>query len=145
MEIQHVDAATNPLGVKSVRQRLVLILARNAEAKGITVAEVRDPALHHGKISSVLSTLHRQGKLARLAEKRHGCRVYCLPEHVGDREVEPYGVRHRGDRDVIAAAATIKSWSQWFVDGDILPLDTPIDQTVIDSLGLLIDYANGDR
>lgn len=41
---------------------------------------------HHGQASSTLSVLHKDGKLARLQQRRAGCSVYVLPEHVADRE-----------------------------------------------------------
>lgn len=46
--------------------------------------------LHHGQASSVLSVLHKEGRLARLTEKRERCAVYVLPEYVGDRAAAPY-------------------------------------------------------
>lgn len=50
---------------------------------------------HHGTASGVLSNLHKSGQVARLAERRNGCGVYVLVEHVGDRPVAPY--RPRGE------------------------------------------------
>jgi hypothetical protein len=59
--------------------------------RGITVAEARDifPG-HHGTLSGVLSNLHAKGSLARLKNKRGGCKVYVLPGFVMGRETEPH-------------------------------------------------------
>jgi hypothetical protein len=46
---------------------------------------------HHGVASSVLSTLHREGKIARLADKRDGCGIYVHLDHVHGRATRPYG------------------------------------------------------
>lgn len=79
-------------GVTGAHQKYVLILALQAGAKGVTVAEARESkgGLHHGKISSALSCLHQDGRLAALRERRGGCGVYVLPEFVGEREVRVF-------------------------------------------------------
>jgi hypothetical protein len=81
-------------GTASKRQRFILILAGRAKEKGITVAEVRDQTLHHGRVSGALSVLHKVGKLSRLTEVRGRCKVYVLPEFVNGRPTEPHGVVH---------------------------------------------------
>src|SRR5687768_3793177 len=73
-------------GVASKRQRFLLILASRAKERGVTVADVRDQSLHHGRVSGALSVLHKTGKLARLRETRERCKVYVLPEYVNGRE-----------------------------------------------------------
>lgn len=79
-------------GVTNVAQRLTLILASQAGAKGITIAELRESkgALHHGKMSSALTALHIEGRLAALKTRRDRCGVYVLPEHVKGRETRAY-------------------------------------------------------
>lgn len=98
------DAALADLvnGVTNVTQRLVLIFAERAGAKGITVAEVRDKngGLHHGRISSALTKQHIAGRLVALRERRGHSGIYVLPEHVNGREVRPYRRQNkRLDRD----------------------------------------------
>lgn len=79
-------------GVTGAHQKYILILALQAGAKGITVAEARETkgGLHHGKISSALTCLHQDGRLAALRERRGRCGVYVLPEFVGGREVRVF-------------------------------------------------------
>lgn len=61
---------------------------------GLTWREYADEnGLHHGQASSALSNLHRQGRVARLAEKRRGSGVYVLPVFVDDRPVITYRTR----------------------------------------------------
>lgn len=67
-------------------------LFKDRRTEGVTVKELREILeIHHGKASSILSNDHKAGKLARLTEKRNGCRVYVLPEFVDGRETEKYG------------------------------------------------------
>lgn len=88
------DAAYADLvsGVTNATQKYVLIMAAQAGAKGITVADVRekDGGLHHGRISSAITKQHIAGRLVALTERRGHCGVYVLPEHVNGREVRPY-------------------------------------------------------
>lgn len=60
---------------------------------GVTVSELRDalPDTHHGTISGSLSNLHAGGRIARLTEKRGGCKIYVLPRYTGSRETERQG------------------------------------------------------
>jgi hypothetical protein len=54
---------------------------------------------HHGQASGALSTLHKEGRVARLAEERRTkCAVYVLPEHVGERPTAAHG-RQETDKD----------------------------------------------
>lgn len=73
------------------QQSVVLALAFDAGARGITGHDVQ---VHTGwgdsPKSRALSNLLRDGKLIRLAEKRDRGSIHVLPEHVGDRPVEPY-------------------------------------------------------
>lgn len=87
-------------GVTGAHQKYVLILALQAGAKGITVAEARESkgGLHHGKISSALSCLHQEGRLAALKARRGKCGIYVLPEFVGEREVRVFK-HNRKDAD----------------------------------------------
>lgn len=76
-------------GTTSERQRDVLVVLGARGYWGVTVSELREHTnWHHGKASSALTALHIGGKIARLTEVRNRCKVYVLPQHVGDREVE---------------------------------------------------------
>lgn len=101
-------------GVALARLRTVLAHLREWGPNGCTVAELRDyTGEHHGKVSGALSVLHLQGRIARLAdpdERREGCAVYVLPEHVLDRAVAPQG-RH----DPVSEA--LRYWLVRFPDG----------------------------
>jgi hypothetical protein len=79
-------------GTATARQRFVLRRAGLLPEYGVTVKELREATgWHHGKASSVLSTLHLDGRLARLRLARDRCKVYVLPEHVNGRETEEHG------------------------------------------------------
>lgn len=98
-------------GVASARQRFVLILAERAKEKGITVAEIRDSRLHHGRISGTLSVLHKAGRLSRLRLTREKCKVYVLPEYVEDRQTEEFGrKKHRASPESREAADRVDAW-----------------------------------
>jgi hypothetical protein len=63
---------------------------------GLTVADIREwTGWHHGQASSALSVLHKEGKIARLTERRDRCAVYVLPEYVDGRETAPHGRQKR--------------------------------------------------
>jgi hypothetical protein len=70
-------------GTATARQRFVLRRAGLLPEYGVTVKELRE--------ASVLSTLHLDGRLARLRLARDRCKVYVLPEHVNGRETEEHG------------------------------------------------------
>lgn len=81
-------------GTVKARQDRALRLLSASGGFGVTVAEFRGvTGLHHGKASSVLSTLHHDGLVARLLERRERCAVYVRPEFVGDRETATHGRR----------------------------------------------------
>jgi hypothetical protein len=79
-------------GVTAAAQRYVLVMARQRHAQGVTVAELRESkgGLHHGKMSSALTNLHKAGRLVALKARRDKCGIYVLPEFVEDREVRSY-------------------------------------------------------
>lgn len=124
-------------GTASIRQRYVLIMAERAKEHGVTVAELRESSgkVHHGSVSGSLSVLHRAGKLARLKERRGGCKVYVRPEYVNGRETEPHGVVHKADRETLEAAQTTQDWLDTWGIG--------LSDSTSTSIQRLIDYANG--
>lgn len=130
-------------GIASKRQRYILILAERAKEKGVTVAELRDASLHHGRVSGALSVLHGAGKLARLTETRGRCKVYVLPEYVNDRPTERHGVVHRADKETLDAATTIENYLRRNEDADAL-FDFEHDPDWITiSMWRLVEYAQG--
>jgi hypothetical protein len=130
-------------GTASKRQRFILILAGRAKEKGITVAELRDPNLHHGRVSGALSVLHKVGKLARLTEVRNKCKVYVLPEYVNGRPTEPHGVVHKADKATLEAAAIVRAWLSKNEDMDALFDFGPEDDPIMDAIQTLARYAEG--
>jgi hypothetical protein len=130
-------------GVASKRQRYILILAGRAKEKGITVAELRDSNLHHGRVSGALSVLHKVGKLVRLSEVRGRCKVYVLPEYVNGRQTEPHGVVHKADKETLDAASTIENWMRRNEDYDALFDLDPADDPVAEAIWRLVNYAQG--
>lgn len=134
-------------GVASKRQRFLLILASRAKERGVTVADVRDQSLHHGRVSGALSVLHKTGKLARLRETRERCKVYVLPEYVNGRETEPHGVIHKADKVTLEAAETVDTWLHRYEIGDgLFDLSDVLDHDDVLSTALqrLVDYAKGE-
>lgn len=130
-------------GTASKRQRYILILAGRAKERGITVAELRDASLHHGRVSGALSVLHKVGKLARLTEVRGRCKVYCLPEYVNGRPTEPHGVVHRADKETLDAAAYIEARLRRNEDYDALFDLDATDDPHTKALWRLVQYAQG--
>jgi hypothetical protein len=130
-------------GTASKRQRFILILAERARERGITVAELRDSNLHHGRVSGALSVLHKVGKLARLTETRGRCKVYVLPEYVNDRPTEAHGVVHKADKETIEAAEVVDAWLRRYEDTSALFDLDPEDEPLAEAMRRLIDYAQG--
>lgn len=132
-------------GTASKRQRFVLILADRAKERGITVAEIRDSTLHHGRVSGALSVLHKVGKLSRLTEVRGRCKVYVLPEYVNGRPTEPHGVVYKADKRTLDAAQYMENYMRRHEDAAAL---FDIDMTKDDyaqAIWALINYAQGRR
>lgn len=79
-------------GVTAKAQRLTLILAAQAGERGLTIVDLREAkgSLHHGKMSSALTNLHKGGRLVRLQERRDRSHVYVLPEFASERETSPF-------------------------------------------------------
>jgi hypothetical protein len=132
-------------GTASTRQRFILIMADRAKERGITVAEVRDQALHHGRVSGALSVLHKAGKLARLHETRNRCKVYVLPEYVNGRPTEAHGVVHKADQETLKSAEFLDGWlNRWYSEDTLF--DPPLseeDNPVAQAVRRLVDYAQG--
>lgn len=79
-------------GTMADRQARILTALGLAGPMGRTVVDLRDGnANHHGKMSSALTNLHKDGRIARLVERRDQATIYVLPEHVDGRAVIPPG------------------------------------------------------
>ena len=130
-------------GTASKRQRFILILAQRAKERGITVADVRDANLHHGRVSGALSVLHKVGKLARLTETRDKCKVYVLPEYVNGRPTEPHGVVHKADKETVNAAAIVEAHLRRGQDERALFDLPPDNEALAEAMWRLVNYANG--
>lgn len=62
------------------------------QANGGTWKEIADASgMHHGTVSGALSVLHKDGKIARLTERRNRCRVYVHPAYVNERDTDSQG------------------------------------------------------
>lgn len=78
-------------GTTSKRQQAVLNALDRRWRHGATWNELGEELdLHHGAISGVLSTLHKQGIICRLTERRSRSQVYILPKYVNQRQTEAY-------------------------------------------------------
>jgi hypothetical protein len=79
-------------GTVALRQRQARLSLAAANIRGLTYRELgAEHGWHHGQSSSVLSVLHKEGRIARLVEQRDRCHVYVLNEYVGDRDTQPHG------------------------------------------------------
>lgn len=86
----HADAD----GTTAKRQRDTIGHLHIFASEGMTVTDLKETlGLHHGQASSVLSVLHKAGRVCRLRERRDRCHIYVLPEYVNGRETEPHGRR----------------------------------------------------
>jgi hypothetical protein len=79
-------------GETSYRQSAALFALYEAGHDGLTWKELGDKmGWHHGTASGALSVLHKDERIARLAESRDRCKVYVHREYVAGREVEAHG------------------------------------------------------
>jgi hypothetical protein len=85
--------AADSTGETQDRQKQTLLALHSAGPKGLTYQELGSTyGWHHGKSSGVLSVLHKEGYIARLAkERRNRCAVYVLPSQTGSRAVAAHG------------------------------------------------------
>ena len=79
-------------GETAARQRETLNLLEGKGFDGLTWRELASLLqVHHGTASGVLSVLHKSGRVARLKQRRNGCKVYVLSSWVFGRETERQG------------------------------------------------------
>lgn len=96
---RHRAEVADEVGMTLAVQNLVLELLYHSAYEGLTIAEirVRIHRKHHGSLSSALSTLHKGGKIERLAQMRVGgdsrfkCKIYVDPRYTDGRETEEQG------------------------------------------------------
>jgi hypothetical protein len=99
-------ADADSTGKTARRQHMILAALGTCGQTGATWREMLDivaaddPTVHHGTISGALSNLHRDGRVALLAETRpqQRSKVYVLPEHVAGRPT----IAPRSNRPVAA-------------------------------------------
>lgn len=91
-----------------------------ASFTGLTVAELRErmPADHHGHISGALSLLHRDLRIARLAEKREGCKVYVHPDFLAGRKAEPQGNGNL-PKDEVEELLALREFIDYWLEEDV--------------------------
>ena len=104
-------------GTSGARQRRAISLLEEAGPLGLTWAELSaKTSEHHGKASGVLSVLHKEGVIARLAiGKRARCSVYVLPQYVEGRAVSPHGGKGLAPQSMVideAGAALIDRFTE---------------------------------
>lgn len=79
-------------GATTERQSRVIGLLSSQGHFGLTWRELSDlTGWHHGSATGVLSVLHLSGRVDRLSETRHRCKVYVLPMFVNGRSTEAHG------------------------------------------------------
>lgn len=90
---READAENISSGRLSALYMTAIARLRNAGPVGLTWGELGElENLHHGRATSLLSNMHREGYAVRLAKKREGTHssIYVLPEFVEDRPVARY-------------------------------------------------------
>jgi hypothetical protein len=87
--------------------------------KGLTVAELRVllPE-HHGHISGALSLLHRDLRIARLSEKREGCKIYVHPDFLDGRKAEPQGNGNL-PKEEVAELVELRDFIDYWLEEDV--------------------------
>lgn len=72
---------------------------------GVTAKEIEDGGISHGRVSGALSTLHEDGYIERLTEKRDHHEVYVMPDDVLGRETRLHAsVARRAKEKAVADA-----------------------------------------
>lgn len=83
-------------GTTTARQQQVLDLLSSRGYDGVIWHDVAaEFGWHHGTASGVLSVLHKEGAIVRLAETRNRCKVYVSVDQVEGRPSEAHGRKPR--------------------------------------------------
>lgn len=86
-------------GTTAWRQMKVIEHLHKAGGKGLTCGELeREMGAGHGAVSAALSVLHRDGLIARIAERRNRQEVYLMPGYARGRELSPFRPRFNVNR-----------------------------------------------
>ncbi len=73
-------------------QHSTLEALRRAGERGIIYTELVELLNEPANVANpALSVLHKEGIIAKLAEKRDTCGIYVLPEHINGRATVPHG------------------------------------------------------
>jgi hypothetical protein len=115
-------------GTTRQRQQATLGGLAARRAYGLTWKELADSlGVHHGAASGVLSTLHKAGRIARLSERRHGCKVYVLPEYTNGRRTEEQGRNRPVDEreSITYEVRCMVGVGDWVTIESTVPLTTP--------------------
>jgi len=79
-------------GKTLTNQEFALRLLEFSKEEGITWKELSDITKeHHGTTSGSLSVLHKEGKIARLKDRRGRCSIYVSLNYVNGRETSLHG------------------------------------------------------
>lgn len=86
-------------GTTSVRQTATMREVSEHGVYGVTVKELREiTGWHHGRASAALSVLHKEGRLARLTDRRDRCAIYVTLDDVRGRET----AAHRANKATVS-------------------------------------------
>jgi hypothetical protein len=79
-------------GTTKQSQQAVLHLMELQGPHGVTWHEVAEhQKCHHGTASGLLSNLHKDGRIARLLDRRNNCRIYVLHKYINGRATDEQG------------------------------------------------------
>ena len=88
-------------GTASARQTTILRCLQIRGERGATWNELAAALdLHHGQVTGSLSSLHKDGQISRLTERRGRSSIYVLPEFEDGRKTAPQGRRTAPERDL---------------------------------------------
>lgn len=88
-------------GTASARQTTILRRLQIRGERGATWNELAAALdLHHGQVTGSLSSLHKDGQISRLTERRGRSSIYVLPEFEDGRKTAPQGRRTAPERDL---------------------------------------------
>jgi hypothetical protein len=89
-------------------QQQVWDMLTAAGPDGVIYTEVRDKLGVNSNIANpALSVLHKDGRIAKLSDKRDGCGIYVHIAHINGREVVPHGGM---DKDKWEAIGIANGW-----------------------------------
>lgn len=123
-------------GTTSHRQSVTLGNVEAMGREGLTVVDLREiTGWHHGQASGALSVLHKEGRIARLQERRDRCHVYVGLDHVDGRETASHGRSRRRQESVLTAEEneTVESVKYRLV------LHLPIERGEIEALTKIVE------